>query len=121
VIDTISSLLYLGAYVIAALGGHVVVRWVLKLCPLPEGDGYRGLRRAGTVIGVLERLFTVTLVLLGQYAAITILFAAKSIVRFGEAKERRFAEYYLVGTLASILFALLAAQAALKVAQLLGS
>jgi len=114
-----SSLSYLGAYVIAVLGGHVVVRWVLRLCPLPEGSGYQGLKRAGTVIGVLERLFTVTLVLLGQYAAITILFAAKSIVRFGEAKERRFAEYYLVGTLASILFALLTAQAALKVAQLL--
>lgn len=118
-IDAVSSLLYLGAYGVAVLGGHIVVRWVLKLCPLSETDGYQGLKRAGTVIGILERLFTVTLVLVGQYAAITILFAAKSIVRFGEAKERRFAEYYLVGTLASILFALLAAQAALKLELLL--
>lgn len=118
-IDVISSLLYVGAYLVAVLGGHVVVRWVLRLCPLSEADGYQGLKRAGTVIGVLERLFTVTLVILGQYAAITILFAAKSIIRFGEAKERRFAEYYLVGTLASVLFALLAAQAALKLAAVL--
>lgn len=118
-IDATSSLLYVGAYLVAVLGGHVVVRWVLRLCPLSEADGYQGLKRAGTVIGVLERLFTVTLVILGQYAAITILFAAKSIIRFGEAKERRFAEYYLVGTLASVLFALLAAQAALKLAAVL--
>lgn len=118
-IDAISSLLYVGAYLVAVLGGHVVVRWVLRLCPLSEADGYQGLKRAGTVIGVLERLFTVTLVILGQYAAITILFAAKSIIRFGESRERRFAEYYLVGTLASVLFALLAAQAALKLAAVL--
>ncbi|MCX6844848.1 MAG: hypothetical protein NTX53_21510 [candidate division WOR-3 bacterium] len=118
-IDVPTSLLYLGADAVATLAGHVVVRWVLRLCPLPNNEGYQGLRRAGTVIGILERLFTVTLVILGQYAAITILFAAKSIVRFGETKERHFAEYYLIGTLASILFALLTAQAALKLATLL--
>lgn len=112
-LDAASLLLYLGAYLVAVLGGHAVVRWLLRLCPLSEDDGYQGLKRAGTVIAILERLFTVTLVVLGQYAATTILFA------FGESKERRFAEYYLIGTLASILFALLAAQAALKLVQLL--
>jgi len=33
--------------------------------------------------------------------------AAKSIARFQELKERKFAEYYLIGTLSSILFAML--------------
>lgn len=67
----------------------------------------RGLKRAGATIGVLERMLVLTLVLLGQYAAIALIFAAKSIARFEELKDRQFAEYYLIGTLSSILFAML--------------
>lgn len=51
--------------------------------------------------------FCYDICLLGQYSAIAFVFAAKSIVRFGETKERKFAEYYLIGTMSSILFALL--------------
>lgn len=47
------------------------------------------------------------LILMGQWAAMVLLVAAKSIARFEELKERRFAEYYLVGTLASLLVAIL--------------
>lgn len=39
-------------------------------------------------------------------AALGLLIAAKSIARFEELKERRFAEYYLVGTLTSLLVAI---------------
>ena len=39
---------------------------------------------------------------------ITVIFAAKSIARFNELKDRKMAEYYLIGTLLSITFALLA-------------
>lgn len=45
------------------------------------------------------------LILLGQWGALMLLVAAKSIARFDELKERAFAEYYLVGTLASLLVA----------------
>lgn len=108
---------YAAAYLVAVIGGHFVVRGVLRLCPLPDAGGRPGLQRAGAVIGVLERIFTVTLVLLGQYSAVAIVFAAKSIVRFGEARERRFAEYYLVGTLSSILVAVLVAALAVRAAR----
>lgn len=46
-----------------------------------------------------------TFILFNQYVAISIIVAAKSIARFEELKDRRFAEYYLIGTLSSILFA----------------
>lgn len=112
---------YFAAGLVAAVLGHYVTRGVLLLYQSQPAGQDDGLRRAGTVIGILERIFTVTLVMMGQPAAVAILFAAKSIVRFNDARAARpFAEYYLIGTLTSILFALLAALAALRCAARLG-
>jgi len=58
-------------------------------------------------IGIIERILILTFVLLNQYTAITIIFAAKSIARFNELKDRKISEYYLIGTLLSITFALI--------------
>jgi len=66
-----------------------------------------GLKSAGMAIGIIERILTLTFVMLGQYTAITIIFAAKSIARFNELKDRKMSEYYLIGTLLSITFALI--------------
>jgi len=67
--------------------------------------GISGLEGAGMVIGIIERVLVLTFVLVNQYTAITIIFAAKSIARFNELKDRKTAEYYLIGTLISITFA----------------
>jgi hypothetical protein len=85
------------------------------------------------VIGYLERLILVTLLLLGEYAAMAVIVAAKSLIRIpsiappgshpvaderalvGEEREtghgrveRITTEYFLIGTLGSIAVALLA-------------
>lgn len=62
-----------------------------------------GLKNAGAVIGILERTLALTLILAGEYTAIALIFAAKSLARFKKLENREFAEYYLIGTLASIL------------------
>jgi hypothetical protein len=62
----------------------------------------------GRAIGVLERAMALTLVLLGQYGALGLVVAAKSLARFKALEDREFAEYFLVGTLASLLLALVA-------------
>ena len=63
---------------------------------------------AGALIGLFERIFVVIFVALGQYSAMSLLIAAKSLARFDRiTKNQAFAEYYLIGTLFSILFALL--------------
>ncbi len=59
----------------------------------------------GRMIGILERMLILTLVLIGQWGALGLVMAAKSIARFEELKERPFSEYYLIGTLASLLVA----------------
>jgi len=69
----------------------------------------RGLLEGGKMIGWLERLLIFVFVLTGQFAGVGFLIAAKSIFRFGELKDsenRKEAEYILIGTLASFLFAL---------------
>jgi len=88
--------LFLGSSVVSLLCRS------LKICPTARG----GVEGAGKVIGILERFIILTLVLLNQYTSMAIVLMAKSIGRFDELKERDFAEYYLVGTLASISFAL---------------
>lgn len=72
-----------------------------------SGAGVAPEARVGAVIGILERLIVVALVLVSQYAAIGLVVTAKTIARFKQLDDRQFAEYYLLGTLASIVTAIL--------------
>ena len=64
--------------------------------------------RAGRAIGTLERWIMAIFMALGQYSAMGLTLTAKSIVRFSKIeKDPAFAEYYLLGTLYSMLLALL--------------
>ena len=63
----------------------------------------------GRLIGNLERIILTIVVAAGSYAALAFLVAAKGIVRSDEfGKNREFAEYFLIGSLSSILVALCA-------------
>jgi hypothetical protein len=62
--------------------------------------------QAGRIIGTLERWMLLALMARGEMAAVGFVFAGKSIVRYKEFDRKDFAEYYLVGTLYSILIAL---------------
>ncbi len=64
-------------------------------------------KNAGKCIGILERILIVILVILNQYAAVGLIFAAKSLTRYNKIITiPSFAEYYLVGTLLSLLIAI---------------
>lgn len=59
---------------------------------------------AGAMIGNLERLLIAILMFYGQYGAIGLVFTAKSVTRFDKiTKDANFAEYYLIGSLYSML------------------
>jgi hypothetical protein len=68
--------------------------------------GERPVPRIGATIGVLERLLIVVLILTGAEVAIGLVIAAKTLARFRQLDDRAFAEYYLLGTLASVSVAL---------------
>jgi len=110
------------AYLYVCGRGVTLVRAVLDLPDLRmrrDDDRATGAVEVarGRAIGILERALALTLMLLGQYGAVGLVVAAKSIARFKALEDREFAEYFLVGTLASLLLALaggLAVQAALR-------
>ena len=91
----------------------MLIRRVLDLVPVGEAPGKGGITvpaaelSRGMVIGVLERAITMTLVFIGQFGALGLVIAAKALTRFRALDDRDFAEYVLIGTLASLLFALL--------------
>ncbi|MGC2198302.1 MAG: hypothetical protein WA628_26765 [Terriglobales bacterium] len=61
----------------------------------------------GRLIGNLERIVLTIVVAAGSYSALAFLIAAKGLVRSEEfEKSREFTEYFLVGSLSSVLVAL---------------
>lgn len=87
--------------------GQLTKRWREQITN-PES-----LANAGKWIGIIERLIVFVFVLLGQYAAISLLIAAKGIIRFNEKDRPEVkTEYLVIGTLLSIVIALVVGQAA---------
>lgn len=95
---------YVSAFAFAHEGGNAIVRGVLP-DDGPESDDESDLE-AGSLIGALERWIILLLGLAGLWQSVGLVVAAKSVARFEELKERKFAEYFLVGTLTSVLVAI---------------
>ncbi len=73
---------------------------------VPAGHSSATPARVGATIGVLERLLIVAFILTGAAAATGLVVAAKTLARFKQLDDRQFAEYYLLGTLASVAVAI---------------
>jgi hypothetical protein len=104
----------ISAYAFNVNGVSAIVLAVLAplgIAPREEAAATPG-PSVGRVIGILERMFTLTLLLMDQWAALGLLITAKSLARFKDLEERKLAEYYLVGTLVSLLGASVSALAA---------
>lgn len=110
---------------VAVLGGNPVSRRVLDMAAgsrvretedggimlLPEEGADataappRTLMRGGTVIGYLERLAAVLAIVVGYPEAIAVLVALKGIGRFSELSESETRERFIIGSLASLIWA----------------
>lgn len=96
--------IYIFGLLISSLGGVAFVELILFNLSTPEEN--EGLNHGGKIIGFFERIIVTVLVFVGGYNAIAFVLTAKSIARFERLKERKFAEYYLIGTFSSIAFAI---------------
>ncbi len=86
-------------------GGGWLVGAILTAVGRDLAPDDAGERRRGRVIGWLERALLLILISLGQWGAVGFVLAAKSVARFRELEDKRFSDYYLIGTLASLLVA----------------
>lgn len=72
---------------------------------------------AGAFIGNVERILILIFLVIGEYASVGLIFAAKSIIRFSEIskdKDKELADYYIVGTLTSLLSVIIVYNVLLK-------
>ncbi|MBJ8325541.1 DUF3307 domain-containing protein [Streptococcus pacificus] len=82
---------------------NIVFKIVFQKYQVKETED-KSIKGAGAVIGNLERLATALFLLMGQIPAIGLIFTAKSIARYDKiSKSQAFAEYYLIGSLFSII------------------
>ncbi|MCC2509007.1 DUF3307 domain-containing protein [Methanimicrococcus blatticola] len=73
-----------------------------------NGDEIESIAGAGATIGNLERFLMGIFIGIGQYAALGLVMTAKSIARYDQiSKNKMFAEYFLIGTLYSVLATLI--------------
>lgn len=88
--------------------GYMVVIWPMRFVIALATNRWRkeiqndGLMDAGKWVGQIERILILTFVIINKFEAIGFLIAAKSVFRFSDInKDRKEAEYILIGTLLS--------------------
>ncbi|CDT67364.1 DUF3307 domain-containing protein [Vibrio crassostreae] len=105
------GVMVLFAYLLILKPTSIVIGSVLRKFPISDTDtdtdttSISGLIAGGELIGYLERVLILTFTLVGSYAAVGFVLAAKSIFRFGElnkSDDRSMTEYVLIGSLISV-------------------
>jgi hypothetical protein len=98
---------YIALAVFLTLGGNTACKWVLRLSatqtPPETGDAIS--LRAGRVIGVLERLLIFVGLTASSWEILAGVVALKTVARYSKLDEQNKAEYFLIGSLTSILWA----------------
>ncbi|MBU1936327.1 hypothetical protein KKG05_02930 [bacterium] len=107
-------------YIIALFPGKWLVIWFLRLIPLPMEQ--RKLVEEHLLlsdwIGVFERWIAIYLIMNGRLEGVAFIIAAKGLLRMPQIRSSEnskdvsylFSSYILLGTLASIMFAIIIAQ-----------
>jgi len=88
-------------------GGTLFVRTVLDPFARAASTVNEEELRRGRMIGNMERLLIYLLALLNVWSLASVTVAVKAIARFKKLEEQEFAEYFLIGTLSSLLFAII--------------
>jgi hypothetical protein len=82
----------------------VIIKIIVSKWDINGINNSNSLEKAGTYIGILERLFVFCFIVTNHWEGIGFLLAAKSVFRFGDlskSKDRKLTEYVLIGSLLS--------------------
>ena len=108
------------AYLFCLSPANYIIREILKYCHVTtvskknSSEENENIRVSGVLIGSLERFLVLTFILIGNFEAAGLTVAAKSLLRFNDDEGPR-TEYVLVGTLLSIIVAVVCALVIFKV------
>ncbi|PKO99615.1 MAG: hypothetical protein CVU13_03555 [Bacteroidetes bacterium HGW-Bacteroidetes-8] len=98
------TLAIIAGFILCAKPANIIIKFLFRAFSIETPDENPGdseeksLPNAGKLIGITERLLALALIILGQYEAVGLIIAAKSILRFNATQK---SEYVLVSTLLS--------------------
>lgn len=97
-------------YIVTLFAGSFLVTIVLK--PFHPADLPAGMKNAGKLIGFLERSLILSFFLMNQMSLIGFILTIKAVYRYGDiqgdpAQKMKTSEYFIIGTLTSLLFTIL--------------
>jgi hypothetical protein len=98
---------YVALLVLLTYGGNAACKWVLRwsATTTPPESGQKITLRAGRVIGILERVLIFVGLVASSWEILAGVVALKTVARYSDLDKQDKAEYFLVGSLASILWA----------------
>ncbi|WP_228445730.1 hypothetical protein [Terricaulis silvestris] len=93
--------------VFLTVGGNEFCKLVLKMSATktPPETGEKVSLRAGRTIGILERLLVFLGLIASSWEILAAVIALKTVARYAKLDDQNNAEYFLIGSLASILWA----------------
>ena len=100
-------LAYIALLALLTFGGTVACKLVLQwsATKAPPESGEKITLRAGRVIGILERLLIFVGLVASSWEILAGVVALKTVARYSDLDKQAKAEYFLIGSLASILWA----------------
>ena len=107
-------------YLFCLSPANYIIREILRYCHVQNGamsddvDANENIKLSGVLIGSMERFLVLTFILIGNFEAAGLTVAAKSLLRFNDNEGPR-TEYVLVGTLLSIIIAVVCALVIFKI------
>lgn len=101
-VDGSTSIYILGFIILSIVGNQVFKIYFSQYSAEKEED--KDQLNTGALIGSMERMTMMALLIAGQWIGLTVVIAAKSIARFKQLEDKKFSEYYLIGTLYSVIF-----------------
>ncbi len=104
-------LLFLLFFVFITNVSAIVMKVFIAQLGIPNINELVAKDRAGTLVGILERLLVFIFIVLNFWIGIGFLFVAKSVLRFAHVnrtKDQGVTDYYFVGTLLSFGLAIIA-------------
>lgn len=89
-------------YIGVIFGGGYLIRYLTRGFAIGDDkNNAPNMQNAGLYIGWIERFLIITAIAIQSPALVGLILTGKSIARFPEFKQARFAEYFLIGTLLS--------------------
>ncbi len=83
--------------------GNLLVRKLLADRKTTDVSSFKN----GKIIGILERVIVFLGIFIGEWSLVGIILALKTIARYKELDGKDNSEYFLIGTMASLLWAIL--------------